>query len=137
MLVMALASVKEVAPDTYQGRKKMKKSSVVLNIVAAVVLCWAIMFKLMVWYGGNVMLMIALVLSVVATVCSACDLFKSGKLGKGIVVYNAIALILTFVGICFRAFHYPGGNLICILSMALLLPIAIVWSAVVYMKGSK
>lgn len=115
----------------------MKKGFVIYSVIVAVLVCWSFLFKLMHWPGGNVMVFISAALSVIAVIWGACVHAKLGKLGKGVVIYNAITLVLTIVGLWFKIAHWPGGFITCILCFSGLIPVAVIWSAISYMIRNK
>ena len=83
------------------------------------------------------MALIACVLSVIAVIWGACVQYNLGKLAKSVVVFNAVALILTFVGMWFKIAHWPGANIICLACFGVLLPVAVICTAVSYSKNNK
>ena len=77
------------------------------------------------------------ILSIIAIVWGACVHSKLGKLSKGVVIFNAVVLILTIIGLWFKMAHYPGGTVIFILCFSGLLPASVIWTAISYMKRNK
>lgn len=115
----------------------MKKGFVIYSVIIAVLVCWSFLFKLMHWPGGNMMVLISAVLGIIAVVWGACVHTKLGKLGKGVVIFNAITLVLTIIGLWFKVAHWPGGYVLCMLCLGILLPMSFIWTAVSYNKLNK
>lgn len=115
----------------------MKKGFVIYSVIVAVLVCWSFLFKLFHWPGGSVMSLISAALGVVAAVWGAFVYVKSGKLCKGVVIFDALTLVLTIIGLWFKVAHWPGGNLVCLLSLGILLPVAFIWTAVSCTKCNK
>ncbi len=120
-----------------QREYRMKKGFTICSVIAAVLLCWAFLFKLVHWPGGTVMSFAAFVISIVAIIWGACEYTKLGKLGKGVVIYNVITFVLTFLGLWLIIAHWPGGHVMCMLCLGILLPVAIICTAVSYTKRNK
>ncbi|MBQ9418460.1 MAG: hypothetical protein IJU19_07785 [Bacteroidales bacterium] len=115
----------------------MKKGFIICSIATAVILCWAILFKGMHWTNGNLLSFCAALLSVISIVWGACVHLKSDKLGKSVVIYNAIVLALSAVSIWFKVAHWPGGNALFMVCLGVLIPVSIIWTAINYMKRNK
>ena len=112
----------------------MKKGALIYSAIVAVLVCWALLFKVLHWPGGNIMSFAAAVLGVIAVVWMACT---QNILGKGVSIFNAIVLVLTIVGLWFKVAHWPGANILLLACLAVLLPVAIIWSACNYLKRNK
>ena len=109
----------------------------ICSIITGVILCWAVLFKLLHWPGGNVMIFGACVLAGISVILGAIAYFNSCKLSKCAIVFNAVVLALTFVGLWFKIAHWPGANTLCLLWLGILIPVAIIWTAISYSKMNK
>ncbi len=112
----------------------MKKGALIFSAIVAVIVCWALLFKVLHYPGGNVLSFAAAVLGLVAVVWGVCT---QTFLGKGVAIYNAIVLVLTIVGLWFKVAHWPGGNVLVLGCLAILLPVGIIWSTCNYIKRNK
>lgn len=112
----------------------MKNSFLIYSAIVAVVLCWAVLFKLMHWPGAALVRLTEVVLCLVAVVWGAS---VQTMLGKGVTIYNAIVLVLTIVSWWFCVAHWPGGTIVLALCMSILLPVGIVWSVVSWLKQNQ
>jgi hypothetical protein len=115
----------------------MKKVSMIFSIITGVIFCWTVLFKLMHWPGGNVMTFGACIFAVISTILGSIVYFKSGILSKCAIIFNAVVLVLTFAGIWFKTAHWPGGSILCMLCLGILVPVAIIWTAISYSKLNK
>lgn len=112
----------------------MKKGFVIYSVIVAVVVCWALLFKLMHWPGGNVMALATCVLGFIAAIWGAIDGCRSGKVNKGAVILSAVGGALLFLSLWLKIAHWPGGNVGLLLVLGLLLPVAIIWGTISYIK---
>ena len=115
----------------------MKKGFVIYSALVAVMVCWSFLFMVMHWAGGVRMCLLTAALGLIAAVWGLCAYMKGGKYCKGLIVYNAIVLILAIAGIWFSLAHWPFGKEICIACFGILIPIAIVWNTINYAKLNK
>ena len=46
------------------------------------------------------------------------------------IIFDAIALIFLSLGSLFKVLHWPGGNVLLLLSLGFLIPIAIILTAI-------
>lgn len=115
----------------------MKKGYGIYCSIVAVLVIWSFLFRLMHWVGGTSMCLISAILGTIAIVWGACVHYKLGKLSKGVVIFNAIALVLTIIGIWLKIAHWPGANACCLLCLGILLPTASIWTAVSYNKRNQ
>ena len=115
----------------------MKKASMICSIITSIILCWSVLFKLMHWPGGNVMIFGSCILAVISTILGAIAYFKSGILSKCAIIFDAIVLALTFAGLWFKIAHWPGGAILCMLCLGILVPVSIIWTAISYSKLNK
>ena len=79
----------------------------------------------------------AAVLSIIAIIWGSCAHLNLGKLGKGVIIFNAVVLILTIMGLWFKVAHWPGANVTCLLCLGILLPVSVIWTVVSYTKRNK
>ena len=115
----------------------MKKGFVIYSLVVAVLACWSFLFLAMHWVGGIRLSLLTAVLGIIAAVWGACACMKSCKCCKGLVIYNAIVMILAIAGLWFKIAHWPCGKELCIACFGVLIPIAIVWNAISCAKQKK
>ena len=106
----------------------MKKTFKIFCYIFAVVVCWAILFKLLHWPGGNMMCLIAAVLGIIASILGLCAYLKDNQSGKGLVIFTALTVALSCIGLWFKVSHIPGANILSLICFGLFMPVAIIWN---------
>lgn len=112
----------------------MKKFLSVFCPIVACELSVALMFKILRLPSGNVQLLIAMVMAIIASICVLVYLLRKPehKLAKFV---TAIATICLLLGVVFKLFHWPGTGILLLVSLGLLIPVAAILCGIAFAKG--
>ena len=112
----------------------MKRAFVICAALATFIMSWGLLFKLCLWNGGTILLLLGLLMTIIAgsmaLVCASQGQF--GNKGLGITV--SISVILAALGVAFTVSHWPGGHIFSLIALGVLLPVCAIWYALYSFK---
>ncbi len=102
----------------------MKKFTYTIGLLASVTLATGILFKLMMWPGASMFLLVGVILLFLVFIpYMAYESIKSGVVQKGMdktrVIIGVVSSLVIGISVIFKFMHLMGANIVFVLGMAL------------------
>ena len=105
--------------------------------VAIMLLIWALIFRLGMWPGGWVLLFLGFLLMIPVSIWGGFLHGKDGKLGKAVSIFIGFVLAILACSLMFKIAHWPGGEIMLLLSLGVMIPVSSIWGCISYLKHNK
>ena len=115
----------------------MKKAFPIYTAISIIIFGWAILFRVQHWPGGNVLALIAFVLTMINAGWAGAFFHKNETFSKAFSIFLGIAVGFIVWGLVFRFLHWPGATPMLVLSLGLMIPASSIWGCISYLKHNK
>lgn len=120
---------------TFKNYYKMKKTMIISGLFSAITMTVGLIFKFMHWPGASPMILmgvasLGLIFLPLMSVLKTKE--KQNKNDKLIIVFGAVFGVLISFAVLFKIFHWPGANIMGLISVAIML---LVFTPLYYFTG--